>query len=235
MKWRLHLTWSLTLIGAMGLVAQTSGAPQVRTDGVYFASVGGTPDKPTYRYFRFYQDGVGLTVVTSGNLTQVAAWFNKSNDNVDQGKWKKDGESFEFKVGSEDNYTMYAGALSADAWVIGPTNPKPFKFDFAKVNFAPEIPATGPKIEPQAKSINDVSYDTAGRVTAVMLTLEIVAVDRDGGTLTYNCSVSAGVIKTEGNKCIWSRPIINGGAGHGAITVVVTNSKGAKATRVFPF
>jgi hypothetical protein len=227
------LRLALGLIGAACVMGQTTEAPQVRTDGVYYAVVGGTPAEPTYQYFRFYNDATGLTVYSSGKPPQLAAWFNRSSGHVEEGKWRLDGNSLVLKIGTETKYTTYTGTLTADAWTLDPTGANPRKFQFAKVVFAPEKAQIGPKIAQQAKTTNTFSYDDMGRTVGVTTTLEIVATDPGGYGLTFNCSTSSGTVKTEGSKCIWSRPMDMGQPGHGVITVVVTNSKGAQASRQF--
>jgi hypothetical protein len=229
------LRLALGLIGAAYAMGQTTEAPMVRTDGVYYDMVGGTPADPTYLYFRFYKDASALTAYSSGKPSQLAAWFNKSSDDVREGKWTLEGDSLVVKIGTETSYTSYTGTLTADAWMMGATGPKPRKFMFAKVAFEPEKPQVGPRIAPQAKTTNEYSYDDAGRTIGVTTTLEIVATDPGGGALTFNCTASKGTIKTEGSKCILSRLIAQGQPGHGVVTVVVTNSKGAKASRQFSF
>jgi hypothetical protein len=233
----LVLRLTLGVIAAAYPAAQTVVAPQVRTDGVYYALVDGTHGDPSYRYFRFYKDGTGLTVDSTGKPSQVAEWFVKGHDYVQEGKWTLQRGLLVLRVGSEDNYTEWSGTVSADGWTMHPPGLDPLKYTLAKVVFAPEAAGNGPKIENHFKTTNALSYDDAGRLNGVTTTLEIVATDPNGGALTFECTASSGpgTIKTEGAKCIWDRPIDMGQPGNGVVTVVVTNSKGIKTSHQFVF
>lgn len=214
-------------------------AAQVRVDGLYYARVGGSPEDPTYQYFRFYADLTGVTTYTSGQPAQVAKWFSRDDSGATEGSYRLEGTTLRFIVGSERAGTIYSGILTKDCWVMNPQGPNTTKFAFAQVSFPAEAAITGknrdPKIDPVVSKMDSFAYDSAGRVVGVTTTIEVTAKDADGDLLTYSWTVSIGSITGDGSKGVWSRPIVMGRPGGGVATVTVTDGKGGKTSRDFAF
>lgn len=223
-------------------ISPASTGVRVRTDGLYYADVGGDPKAPAFKYFRFFDDGTGIvnTAVTKGTPVQVAKWFVKDSQYAMEGAYRLEDNMLIFVVGDEHGaHTKYAGPLTAGYWVLNPDSPKPIKFFFARVVFPKAVVRAGqnraPKIAPVISTTDTFAYDSAGRTVGVITTIEIKAADADGDTLSYSWAADSGTISGNGAKCDWRRPIVAGQASGGTVVVTVTDGRGGKTSREFRF
>ena len=226
-----------TLAAALGASQPGSQAgTRVRSDGVYYANViGDKTATPYFLYFRFYDDSTGLTMYSSRTPEDVAKWLNRNAD-VQQGKWRLEGNVLIFVVGSELQYTTYSGTLSAEGWMLKGSGTK---CEFAPVAFASEAVAPGqnrpPNVDHTPTQRHTYAYNVVGDVTGVTTTIEVKAVDPDGDPLTFTWTVSTGSVTGNGPRCVWQRPIESGRPASGTVTLVVTDSKGAMIRRTWSY
>lgn len=90
-----------------------------------------------------------------------------------------------------------------------------------------------PVIEPFFRSEQRYSYDEAGRMTGVVLSLSVEVRDPDGDPLTYEWSATTGTISGSGPQVTWTPPMRMGEPESGVVTVVVSDPKGGKARHQF--
>ncbi|RYX84756.1 hypothetical protein EON83_08980 [bacterium] len=88
----------------------------LRFDGIYCSPL--IKDEAlSYRdYFRFYEDGSVLAVVSTGTATEVARWFHKDTSQLSEGRYTLDGLSISFSTASpggeiDRNEEFYDGSL----------------------------------------------------------------------------------------------------------------------------
>lgn len=61
------------------------------------------------KYFRFYPDGVVISVTTSGNPNEIKKWFRRPY--VDSGRYRIDGDKISFSVTSPEGTVDYNGVI----------------------------------------------------------------------------------------------------------------------------
>lgn len=79
----------------------------INFNGIYQAE---GPDS-YYYYLRFYNDGVVLSVSTSGNPIQVSKWFNREHVHSSRGIYEINGEFIKFSCTSSQGAINYEGKV----------------------------------------------------------------------------------------------------------------------------
>jgi hypothetical protein len=82
----------------------------LRYDGLYQS----VQQDNSSMYLRFYVDGTVLSVGSTGNPEQVAAWLNKANQNASEGQYVIRDSILEFTATSKEGAVDYTGTIHGE-------------------------------------------------------------------------------------------------------------------------
>ena len=85
----------------------------VRHDGVYYCK-----ESDYTSYIRFYDDGIVITVSSTGAIAQIKRWFNKDNDNISIGKFNIISDKISFSSTNSDGTVDYNGQILNDKLLL---------------------------------------------------------------------------------------------------------------------
>lgn len=220
---------------------------RIRTDGLYYTKIAINSPKPLFMYFRFYSDASLIATVSDDTPEIADNWLTKDASNIIAGKYKtQDSAVFIISLNTETgNEIIKTGNLSFQGFTLkSELTQNVEEYVFLQVAFPKEIitkknisAKTGknrsPVIEPVVKRMDSYRYDDAGRIIGITTTIEIKATDPDGDKLEYSWKATNGDIINQGTKVTWKRLLDMGQPAIGEITVLVTDSKGGKVSRIF--
>jgi hypothetical protein len=87
----------------------------IKYDGVYLLFVGGGY---ATSYFRFYENGIVISVISTGRPEQIKAWFNYENEDLGKGTYIIDGIDISFTIYSDDVIIEYCGAITENGMIL---------------------------------------------------------------------------------------------------------------------
>ncbi len=109
------------LVTAISLLSFSSQPCQLKTEGIYTASV----DKETDAHIRFYSDGEVIVSTSIKEMKDVKTWFNKDNkDRILTGTYKNKKGKIRFTVKGDTGEQKFEGTIGCDQLTVTITDSK---------------------------------------------------------------------------------------------------------------
>jgi hypothetical protein len=109
LKWAILVSMVALFLCACWIAATPTLTPTLRYDGLY-QSV----QQDSNKYLRFYEDGTVLSVGSTGNPEEVAAWLNKACQNCSVGQYVIRDSVLEFTTTSNEGTVDYTGTVNGE-------------------------------------------------------------------------------------------------------------------------